>query len=153
MAIKNLNVIAISRDWSKFQHKIKGHKYPPSPVTVFSIPLWSSEDQKMFIEDRVMLHQEAEAEFLINGTLPECTDEERWKKEDTYRVVKQGRKSAVRVLYSQWQAKKYIKDHKDKENLSIEIEVGEYVRCESYCPVSQFCEQHKNTITGKGEKA
>ena len=143
MTIKHLNVIAISRDWSKFQYERSGGDYPSAPVTVINIPLWSKDDQKRFIEERVLLHQEAEAEFLINGTLPECTDAERWKKEDTYRVIKKGRKSALRVLDSQDKADEYIASHKESKHLSVEVEVGRYVRCESYCPVAEFCNQYQ----------
>lgn len=140
MAIKHLNIIAISRDWSKFR---SGGDYPPAPVTVINIPLWEKDEQRRFLEERVSLHQEAEAEFLINGTLPECTDEERWKKEDAYRVIKKGRKSALRILGSQDEADNFINGHKDEKKLSVEIEAGKYVRCESYCPVSKFCKQYE----------
>ena len=147
MTIKHLNVIAISRDWSKFQYERSGGDYPSAPVTVINIPLWSKDDQKRFIEERVLLHQEAEAEFLINGTLPECTDAERWKKEDTYRVIKKGRKSALRVLDSQKDADKYMSGHKDEKNLSVEVALGKSVRCESYCPVAEFCNQYQEEKT------
>ena len=141
--IDQLNIIAISRDWSKFQYERSGGDYPPAPVTVINIPMWTDEEQQNFIEERVSLHQDAEAEFLISGTLPPCSDEERWKKEDTYRVVKAGRKSALRVLDSQKKADKYISGHKDEKNLSVELALGKSVRCESYCPVADFCKQYQ----------
>ena len=141
--IDQLNIIAISRDWSKFQYERSGGDYPPAPVTVINIPMWTDEEQQNFIEERVSLHQDAEAEFLISGTLPPCSDEERWKKEDTYRVVKAGRKSALRVLDSQKKADKYISGHKDEKNLSVELALGKSVRCESYCPVAEFCKQYQ----------
>ena len=141
--IDQLNIIAISRDWSKFQYERSGGDYPPAPVTVINIPMWTDEEQQNFIEERVSLHQDAEAEFLISGTLPPCSDEERWKKEDTYRVVKAERKSALRVLDSQKKADKYISGHKDEKNLSVELALGKSVRCESYCPVADFCKQYQ----------
>ena len=141
--IDQLNIIAISRDWSKFQYERSGGDYPPAPVTVINIPMWTDEEQQNFIEERVSLHQDAEAEFLISGTLPPCSDEERWKKEDTYRVVKAGRKSALRVLDSQKKADKYMSGHKNEKNLSVELALGKSVRCESYCPVADFCKQYQ----------
>ncbi len=141
--IDQLNIIAISRDWSKFQYERSGGDYPPAPVTVINIPMWTDEEQQNFIEERVSLHQEAEAEYLINGTLPECSDTDRWKKEDTYRVIKKGRKSALRVLDSQKDADKYMSGHKNEKNLSVELALGKSVRCESYCPVADFCKQYQ----------
>ena len=143
MKINQLNIIAISRDWSKFQYERSGGDYPPAPVTVVNIPMWTEEEQKGFIEERVSLHQEAEAEYLVSGELPLCSDSDRWKKEDTYRVIKKGRKSALRVLSSQEEADKYISGHKDEKDLSVEVALGKSVRCESYCPVAEFCNQYQ----------
>ena len=140
--IDKLNIVAISRDWSKPQYERSSGDYPPAPVTVVNIPLWSEEDQLKFIKDKVTLHQEAEAEYLISGTLPDCSDAERWKRNDTFRVVKEGRKSAVRVLPSEKEAEKYISSHKDKDNLDIEVAIGKPIRCESYCHVAEFCDQY-----------
>ena len=141
--IDQLEIVAISRDWSKFQYQRSGGDYPPAPVTTIKIPWWGAEKQQAFIEERVAIHQEAEAQFVIDGTLPFCTDEERWKKDDTYRVMKEGRKSAVRVLSSQEEADKFMGGHKDEKHLSVELAVGKPIRCESYCPVADFCNQYK----------
>ena len=99
--IDQLNIIAIARDWNKNQYLRSGGDYPPSPVTVLDIDLWSDEEQEDFIKQRVSIHQEAEVDYLINDKLPFCTDEERWRRKDTYRVEKKGRKTAVRVLDTQ----------------------------------------------------
>ena len=141
--IDQLNIVAISRDWSKFQYERSGGDYPIAPVSVINIPIWSEQEQLDFIKERVSLHQEAEAEYLISGTLPECSDADRWKKEDTFRVVKEGRKSALRVLSTQDEAEEYLGSHKDKEKLSIEFLEGKSTRCESYCSVAEFCNQYK----------
>jgi len=79
---------------------------------------------------------------MISKELVLCTDQERWKKEDTFRIIKKGRKSAVRVLNSQDEADKYLEGQDDK-NLSIEVAKGKYVRCESYCNVAEFCNQYQ----------
>ena len=146
--IDKLNIIAIARDWSKFGHQRSPDSYPPSPVTVINIPMWTEDEQKKFIEERVLLHQLAEGEFLINKKLPKCSDAERWVKEDTYRILKKGRKSALRVLFNQKDADEYKESHKDSKNLSIEILKGKAIRCESYCSVAQFCNQYKESVNG-----
>ena len=110
------------------------------------------ERQREFIEERVKLHQDAEADFLINGILPPCSDEERWKKNDTFRVMKKGRKSAVRVLSSQEEADEFMDGHKDKKLLQVEMAEGQSVRCESYCSVSQFCNQYQEEKSDDGSK-
>jgi hypothetical protein len=67
----SLTICAICRDWSK--PRIKTWKnYPPSPVVVMPVPLWSAERRQRFVDQRVKVHMQ-------EATLP-CTDEERWAK-------------------------------------------------------------------------
>ena len=140
--IDQLNIIAIARDWNKNQYLRSGGDYPPSPITVLNIDLWSDEEQEAFIKQRVSIHQEAEVDYLINDKLPLCTDEERWRRKDTYRVEKKGRKTAVRVLDTQEEADEYIGGHKDSKLLKIVEAKGECVRCANYCDVAEFCNQY-----------
>ena len=140
--IDQLNIIAIARDWNKNQYLRSGGDYPPSPVTVLDIDLWSDEEQEDFIKQRVSIHQEAEVDYLINDKLPFCTDEERWRRKDTYRVEKKGRKTAVRVLDTQEEADEYMEGHKDSKLLKIVLAKGECVRCANYCDVAEFCNQY-----------
>ena len=142
--IDQLNIIAIARDWNKNQYLRSGGDYPPSPITVLNIDLWSDEEQEAFIKQRVSIHQEAEVDYLINDKLPLCTDEERWRRKDTYRVEKKGRKTAVRVLDTQEEADEYIGGHKDSKLLKVVEAKGECVRCANYCDVAEFCNQYKN---------
>ena len=141
--IDQLNIIAIARDWNKNQYLRSGGDYPPSPVTVLDIDLWSDEEQEDFIKQRVSIHQEAEVDYLINDKLPFCTDEERWRRKDTYRVEKKGRKTAVRVLDTQEEADEYVEGHKDSKLLKVVEAKGECVRCANYCDVAEFCNQYK----------
>ena len=140
--IDQLNIIAIARDWNKNQYLRSGGDYPPSPITVLDIDLWSDEKQEAFIKQRVSIHQEAEVDYLINDKLPFCTDEERWRRKDTYRVEKKGRKTAVRVLDTQEEANEYIGGHKDSKLLKVVEAKGECIRCANYCDVSKFCYQY-----------
>ena len=65
----SLTIWAICRDWSKPRIK-KWKNYPPSPIVVIPVPLWSAERRQRFVDQRVKVHMQ-------EATLP-CTDEERW---------------------------------------------------------------------------
>ena len=48
------------------------------------------------MKERIAAHEEARA-----GNLPDCTDEERWLRDDKFAVMKEKRVRAVRVFDSQ----------------------------------------------------
>ena len=140
--ISALNIIAIMRDWNK-SGMLRNKDYPKCSVAVIPIPLWNEEEQLEFIRERIDKHTDAEVIWDALGELPKCTPEERWAKPDKYAVMKKGRKSALRLLPTEEQAKEYIGD----QDLSIEFRKGVSTRCEGYCEVSQFCNQYRESIS------
>lgn len=139
-SIERLQVVMIFRDWKKSEAKYKSAEdYPQKQVAVIDVPLWSKDERVAYIKERVRIHQEAET------NLPECTADERWAKPDSWAVKKKGRKSALRVLSSEFEAKEWMKENGGD---SIEYRQGVSTRCDSYCPVSEYCEQYKK-ISGR----
>lgn len=143
--INQLNIIAIARDWNRRDSRARGGDYPQSNIITLDIPLWSEEEQLEFFKEKISFHRSSEFKHSVDGELPLCTDEERWKREDTFRVVKKGRKRAVRVLPTMIEAEEYLVGN--GSDLSIEISKGESIRCDGYCPVAQFCNQYKEELT------
>lgn len=133
-----LQIVNFLRDWSK--HKVKDYGYPKCQVVVQDVPLWNHEKAKSWVENRIKFHQSCGD--LPDDALPFCTSQEMWEKATTYRVVKEGRKSALRVLDSQEEADQYIEDKELDKKHSVEICKGERIRCNSYCNVNVFCNQY-----------
>ena len=156
--VKDINICVIARDWNKRKAE-QDFALPQSPVQIKKIPLWSFEKRENYIKDRIEKHQEAQISFDIGNDFGLCTDEERWKKNDTYAVMKNGQKRALRVLNSEKEAKEYIDWHNEtdeayakKSKLNIEIRSGEYTRCKgNYCSVAEFCNQYKGDGNAKKE--
>ena len=142
--INQLNIIAIARDWSRRDSRTRGGDYPQSNIITLDIPLWSEQEQLQFFKDRVSFHRSSEFKHSMDGELPLCSDEDRWKREDTFRVVKKGRKRAIRVLPSLKEAEEFLGSNED--GLSIEVSKGESIRCGAYCNVAQFCNQYKEEL-------
>ena len=142
--INQLNIIAIARDWNRRELQRRGGDYPRSSIITIDIPLWSEQEQLQFFKDRVSFHRSSEFKHSMDGELPLCSDEDRWKREDTFRVVKKGRKRAIRVLPSLKEAEEFLGSNED--GLSIEFSKGESIRCGAYCNVAQFCNQYKEEL-------
>lgn len=126
--VEGLQIVAIYRDWSK--NKAHDHGYPKSQVQIFSVPLWPSERTTAFMTERVRIHLAAQG-----GEVAECSAEERWARPTKYALMREGRKSALK-LFDTPPTIEAAQPH-----LYIEERPGASVRCESYCAVARFCPQ------------
>jgi hypothetical protein len=122
-----LRIIAILRDWSK--GKAKQPEYPSQQVVPIDIPVWPIDMTEDYMLERVKAHQDPNP--------PLCTDEERWKREDIWAVMKDGRKSAVKLHYQRDSADKHCSEL--GKGHYIETRAGEYHRCMEYCNVMHVC--------------
>ncbi len=141
MDVTGLSICAVLRDWNK-RDAANRADYPQSPVTIVDIPLWSSGDRLSYIHDRVRLHQEAQLEYDMEQSFTSCSDDDRWKKEDSWAVKKKGLKRALRVFKDETEAKNFS----DGQPVPTEIEhrAGEFTRCKgNYCGVAEFCNQYQ----------
>jgi hypothetical protein len=129
-----LKIIAFLRDHQKSKAKLDP-QYPQFRVHPIEIPMWDRQKTLQFIEERLAVHFEHP---------PTCTDKERWKKDDTFAVMKTGRKTALRVLNSRAEAETWMKVNQDKKPTHIEARTGGYVRCEGYCECATFCPIYNN---------
>ena len=138
--VDGLKIVAIYRDWSKLEAK-RDKNYPQLGAETHDVPLWSEERAKAFMEERVRLHQNAE------NDLPECDDDERWAKKDSWALkTTRDSKRARKVFYgshAQAVAWGLDPDNKVKRGFVVEHRKGANVRCENYCVVSEWCEQFK----------
>ncbi|MCR4319757.1 MAG: hypothetical protein NUV74_05400 [Candidatus Brocadiaceae bacterium] len=127
LEVKQLQIIAMMRDWQKSKVEPEGN-YPQTQVITIPIEMWTPERQEEYVKERLAVHFNAE---------PSCSDEQRWKKEDTWAVMKKGRKSALRVLASEPEAIEW-KDANGGDE--IVKRPGSFTRCENgYCNVRQWC--------------
>tara|TARA_R110001583_G_C5627181_1_gene406716 strand:+ start:576 stop:1475 length:900 start_codon:yes stop_codon:yes gene_type:complete len=136
LKVKSLSIMAILRDWSKMK-TMTSKDYPKKQVVMIPVRQWSEEEQDNFVLARIKAHQEAEV-----GELPVCSAKERWRKDDKYAIMKDGRKTALRLLDTKDQVKQYLKDNKlvEGKGCTVVLRAGEDIRCQSYCRVNSFCD-------------
>jgi|TARA_Y100000114_G_scaffold141475_1_gene147263 hypothetical protein len=139
--VKSLNIMAILRDWSKLK-VMQSDNYPRKQVVMIPIRRWSEEEQENYVQARIKLHQDAEKA----DQLPLCTAKERWRKEDSYALMLDNRKTAKRVLPTREEMDKYMKENKyvEGQGCRVVFRAGEDVRCQHYCSVNQFCSHFMN---------
>lgn len=135
--VDGLKIIAIYRDWSKLEAK-RDRNYPQLGAETHDVKLWSEDEAKAFIEERVRLHQDAET------SLPLCSDEERWAKPDKYALKTHANSTRARKLFdSKEEAFTWAYENNFKKGWVLEHRQGLNTRCENYCLVSEYCDQFK----------
>lgn len=145
--IRRLQVVAILRDWSRGKAR-QGSGYPERQVRVLPVTLFPLEAVADYVTERVLLHREAERCAAIGEPLPRCSDAERWARPTTYAVRKPGRKSAVRVLEVEQDARDIAAGIPSGY---VEHRQGESVRCADYCAVAGFCAQRRAELAARAE--
>ena len=133
LEVRQLQIIAMMRDWQKSKVEAEGN-YPKTQVITIPIEMWQPERQEEYIKERLVAHYSYQ---------PSCSDEERWKKDDTWAVMKKGRKSALRVLASEPEAVEWKEANGGDD---IVKRPGSFTRCESYCNVRQWCPNYQETL-------
>lgn len=142
--VKKIEVWALLRDWQMYKAKYGGDKsYPKIPFVRCELKLWSVEKQEKYILSRIRKFTKR----------PEaCSDREKWQDRPKWKVMKQGRKSAliastykdgnrIDLLSSEdalnaAQAKNIPVDGK---KVYLQEFPSEPKRCLLYCDVSEFC--------------
>lgn len=133
--IEKMQVVAILRDWSKSK-AMQGGDYPKNNIAVIDLNIWDYEKTEQFMRDRI--------ENMRQKT--PCTKDERWEKPTKYAVMKEGRKSAVKLFENEDLAKDFLNSNKDKEKMHIDTRLGECTRCKDYCSVNKWCDFYKSQI-------
>lgn len=137
---KQVQIVAILRDWSKNEAK-RDEKYPQAQVVNVPIRLWPAERAEAYMRERVILHRQAR----LTGVLPDCTPADRWERGESWAVKKIGNKTAMRggIFATEAEARAFVGFDKDKV---IEHRPGAAMRCQSYCSAFPWCAQGQSSV-------
>lgn len=133
--VKRCKFIALLKDHSKSKARLDAG-YPQSPVYVYQFDVTDKalQDIETFITNKV---QELEmAEQVADESLVPCTAEERWATSDKWAVMRNGRKTALKVCDSEEEANEFLATMKGD---FVEFRQGESKKCADYCNVCQWC--------------
>lgn len=137
MDVKGLKIVLIMRDWQASKAKYDAN-YPQSQVKVLDIPLFSQEQTEKYLKTRVTYLMSFKD--TPDNELPLCSDSYRWAKPSKWALMKDGRKSAVKLFDSQDEAERAMSAKGDTKYYVEERKADEWKRCE-YCSARAFCNQ------------
>jgi hypothetical protein len=133
---KKISNILFMKDWKLRDSKIK-REYPPCAVKEIPLDIWRPEETLEYIKSRIAAHEAAKASDK-DDSIPTCTEKERWKKDDSYAVLKT-KDSTRAVPNGTYRTKAEAEVHARKIGGVVEGRFGENLRCVNYCKVRAFC--------------
>lgn len=139
--VADLGIVAIIRDWNRRDAATR-EGYPEAPIKELPIKLWSIEEREQFVKERIALHSAFDFAMEAGEDLPDCTPEQMWERPTVYAVRKVGNVRAKSLHESEEEAKAAAE--KLGKGYEVETRPGERVRCASFCPVSQYCQQWRD---------
>ena len=150
--VRHIRFIALLKDHSKSEAKKKAD-YPQAPVYIYEFDP-TPEDMtsiEVYIKNKVFdVSQNVEK---ADNDIPECSPDQRWATPAKWAVMKEGRKTAVKVCDSEEEAKAFIEDlEKEKDKYFIEERKGQDKKCSDYCACCEFCSYYKSLQTSEVEE-
>jgi hypothetical protein len=128
------------------KNKAWDRNYPPEQIIEMRQRHWSRDEQEAFLYGRIQALIDSEG--VADKDLPECTNKERWIKDEKWAVMVPGKTQkeyCIRALDAEHKVEEYLEWRKSKgkeiKEYRIEHRPGMFMRCESYCPVRPWCNQ------------
>ena len=146
LEVRRCRFIALLKDHSMTKAETDS-SYPQAPVFTYEFEITPEELEQAGARITAKVKDIEAAELLSDDDIEPCTPEERWADPEKYAVMKNGRKSAVRVFDTLI----------DAENCAGELGNSHYVehrpavsrKCGKYCLCKDFCNFYK--LMNKGE--
>lgn len=158
--VKKIRILVFLKDWKK-QDMYRNSDYPERAIIMVDIPIYNDEVVEAYIKNRLNLHKAHNKLYREGGidNVPECEPEQRWKKDDTWKIMKdlKATKSSKNFSISgtdkekevqKIMAQHYLEDFKTRnKDAYIKITPGFEGRCMDYCPVNSLCNYYKKIVT------
>ncbi len=138
----NVHIQYIFTDWSAAQ-AMRDSSYPQTRVLTKEYPIWSTEQTKFFISEKIKLLKQYKDS--PQEDLPECNKEELWESETKYKYYKNPAKMARATKNFDTLEEANVRLATDGGVGTVVTVPGEVKACR-YCEVSDVCKQAQNLI-------
>lgn len=142
LEVKRCRFVAMLKDFSKTKSRITAN-YPTAPVYIYQFDV--TEKMLEEAEKRIVAKvKELESyKNLSDDEIPPCSKSERWTQDEKWAVMKEGRKTAVRLFDNETDAENLAKEL--GKGHSVEYRRGVDRKCEEYCMCCEFCSYYRAT--------
>lgn len=134
--VRRCRFIALLKDHSKSKARTDA-TYPQSPVFVYEFEVTPEELTATGDRIKAKVQDIEAAEQTADDDIDPCTAEERWADGDKYAVMKNGRKTAVRVFDTQADADACAGElgnsHYVEHRPAVSRKCGDYCLCKDFC--------------------
>lgn len=140
LAVNKCRFVALLKDHSKTKAK-NDREYPQSPVYVYEFDVTPDD---LAATERRITNKVAEIEAaykLADDEIAECSAAERWADGEKWAVMKNGRKSAVKLFDSEADADAFAGEMGNSHYVEHRPAVSR--KCADYCPCKDFCNFYK----------
>lgn len=146
LEVKKCRFVALLKDHSKTKAK-NDSSYPQSPVFIYEFDVTAADMEETAARILTKVQEIESAYKLDDDAIEPCSAEERWADGEKWAVMKNGRKTAVKVFDNQL----------DADAMAGEMGNAYYVehrpaisrKCGGYCNCKEFCNFYK--AMNKGE--
>jgi len=146
LEVKKCRFVALLKDHSKTKAKHDA-SYPQSPVFVYEFDV-TAEDLAATEARIISKVTEIENAYKLgDDDIEPCTLEERWADGEKYAVMKNGRKTAVKLFDNQQDAEAYAGELGNSHYVEHRPAVSR--KCADYCACCEFCNFYKSMHKGE----
>ena len=136
LEVKKCRFVALLKDHSKTKAKTDS-SYPQSPVFIYEFDVTAADLEETAARILAKVQEIESAYKLDDDAIEPCSAEERWADGEKWAVMKNGRKTAVKVFDNQLDAdamagelgNSYYVEHRP----AISRKCGEYCNCKDFC--------------------
>lgn len=125
--IRKFRIIAIIKDWSATEAQ-RNKEYPQSPIVSIKFEFDPAEIYSVECAWREKIVKVLYK--MVTQDFGCCSKEERWVRDEKWALMKEGRKSALKLYDTEAEA---IEAKGEDKNLYVEHREGKDVKCDSFC--------------------
>lgn len=136
LEVRYCRFIALLKDHSMTKAATDSN-YPQSPVFIYEFDVTPEELEATGKRIEAKIKDIEKAELLGDDDIEPCNEDERWQDKPVFAVMKEGRKSAIKLFDNEADCKAMVEELGAKHY--VQYRPGVARKCENYCLCKEWC--------------